>query len=56
MRISILSGKDYMVKVRNGNPTHWYDMFCMTLDLFYHLMDKLKQHGYLKERKGHVDV
>ncbi|KAL0010327.1 hypothetical protein SO802_005435 [Lithocarpus litseifolius] len=56
MHISILSGKDYMAEVRDGNPTNCHDMFCMTLDLFYHLVDELKQHGYLKKGKGHVDV
>ena len=56
MRTSILSGKDYMAEVRNGNPTNCHDMFRMTLDLFYHLVDGLKQHGYLKEGKGCVDV
>ena len=52
MRTSILCGKDYMAKVRDGNPTNCHDMFCVTLDLFYHLVDELKQHGYLKEGKG----
>ena len=56
MRTSILSGKDYIAKVRNGNPTNCHDMFHMTLDLFYHLVDELKHHGYLKEGKGRVDV
>ena len=42
MRTSILSGKDYMAKVRDGNPTNCHDMFHMTLDLFYHLVDELK--------------
>ena len=54
--LSILSGKDYMAEVRDGNPTNFHDMFYMTLDLFCHLMDELKQHGYLKEGKGCVDV
>ena len=53
---SILSGKDYMAEVRDDNPTNCHDMFHMTLDLFYHLVDDLKQHGYLKEGKGCVDV
>ena len=52
MRTSILCGKDYMAEVRDGNPTNCHDMFCVTLDLFYHLVDELKQHGYLKEGKG----
>ena len=56
MRTSILSGKDYMAEVRDGNPTNCHEMFRMTLDLFYHLVDELKQHGYLKEGKGRVDV
>lgn len=56
MRTSILSGKDYMAEVRDGNPTNCQDMFCMTLDLFYNLVDELKCHGYLKEGKGCVDV
>ena len=56
MRTSILSGKDYMAEVRDGNPTNCHDMFCMTLDLFYHLVDELKQHGYLKDGKGRVDM
>ncbi|XP_030945941.1 uncharacterized protein LOC115970448 [Quercus lobata] len=51
MRTSILSGKDYMAEVRDDNPTNCHDMFRMTLDLFYHLVDELKQHGYLKEGK-----
>ncbi|XP_023885850.1 uncharacterized protein LOC111997956 [Quercus suber] len=45
-----------MDEVRDGNPTNCHDMFRMTLDLFYHLVDELKQHGYLKKRKGRVDV
>ncbi|XP_050280452.1 uncharacterized protein LOC126721460 [Quercus robur] len=45
-----------MAEVRDGNPTNCHDMFRMTLDLFYHLVDELKQHGYLKEGKGHVDM
>ena len=32
------------------------EMFRMTLDLFYHLVDELKHYGYLKEGKGRVDV
>ena len=56
MRTSILSGKDYMAEVRDGNPTNCHDMFRMTLDLFYHLVYELKQHGYLKKGKGRVDV
>ena len=56
MHTSILSGKNYMDEVRDGNPTNCHDMFRMTLDLFYHLVDELKQHGYLKEGKGRVDV
>ena len=55
-RTSILSGSDYMAEVRDGNPTNCHEMFCMTLDLFYHLVDELKHYGYLKEGKGHVDV
>ena len=42
MRTSILSGKDYMAEVRDSNPTNCHDMFRMTLDLFYHLVDELK--------------
>ena len=42
MRTSILSGKDHMAEERDGNPTNCHDMFCMTLDLFYHLVDELK--------------
>ena len=45
-----------MAKVRDDNSTNCYDMFCMTLDLFYYLVDELKHYGYLKEEKGHVDV
>ena len=56
MRTSILSEKDYMAEVRDDNPTNCHDMFCMTLDLFYHLVDELKHHGYLKEGKGRVEV
>ena len=56
MRTSILSWKDYMAEVRDGNPTNCHDMFRMTLDLFYYLVDGLKQNGYLKEGKGRVDV
>ena len=55
-RTSILSGSDYMVEVRDGNPTNCHEMFHMTLDLFYHLVDELKHYGYLKEGKGRVDV
>ena len=53
---SILSGSDYMAEVRDDNPTNCYDMFCMTLDLFYHLVNELKHYGYLKEGKGRADV
>ena len=53
---SILSGSDYMAKVRDGNPINCHDMFRITLDLFYHLVDELKHYGYLKEGKGRVDV
>nr|XP_023871633.1 uncharacterized protein LOC111984237 [Quercus suber] len=56
MRTSILSGKDYMDEVRDDNPTNCHDMFCMTLNLFYHLVDELKHHGYLKEEKRRVDM
>ena len=56
MHTSILSGKGYMDEVRDGNPTNCHDIFCMTLELFYHLMDELKQHWYLKEGKVRVDV
>ena len=42
MRTSILSGKDYMAEVRDSNPTNCHDMFHMTLNLFYHLVDELK--------------
>ena len=55
-RTSILSGSDYMAEVRDGNPTNCHEMFRMTLDLFYHLVDELKHYGYLKEGKGRVDV
>ena len=55
-RTSILSGSDYMAKVRDGNPIKCHDMFRITLDLFYHLVDELKHHGYLKEGKGRVDM
>ncbi|KAK7838498.1 hypothetical protein CFP56_019534 [Quercus suber] len=55
-RTSILSGSDYMAEVRDGNPTNCHDMFRMTLDLFYHLVDELKHYEYLKEGKGCVDV
>ena len=53
---SILTGSDYMAEVRDGNPTNYHEMFCITLDLFYHLVDELKHYGYLKEGKGRVDV
>ena len=53
---SILSGSDYMAEVRDDNPTNCYDMFCMTLDLFYHLVNEPKHYGYLKEGKGRADV
>ncbi|KAK9992522.1 hypothetical protein SO802_027507 [Lithocarpus litseifolius] len=41
MRTSILSGKDYMTEVRDGNPTNCHD---------------IGLHGYLKEGKWGVDV
>ena len=56
MRISILIGNGYMDEVRDGNPQQCLEMFRMSLRLFYHLVDELKQHGYLKEGKGRVDV
>ncbi|KAK9996524.1 hypothetical protein SO802_021210 [Lithocarpus litseifolius] len=31
-------------------------MFCMTLRLFFHLVDVLKRHGYLLEGRGRVNV
>ena len=55
-RTSILSGSDYMAEVRDGNPTNYHEMLCMTLDLFYHSVDELKHYGYLKEGKGRDDV
>ncbi|XP_075670207.1 uncharacterized protein LOC142639969 [Castanea sativa] len=45
-----------MAKFRDGNPTNCHDIFHMTLDLFYHLVDELKYYGYLREGKGRVDV
>ena len=54
-RTSILTRSDYMAEVRDGNPTNCHEMFRMTLDLFYHLVDELKHYGYLKDRKGRVD-
>ena len=45
-----------MEEVRDGNPKQCFEMFCMSLRLFYHFVDELKWHGYLKEGKGHVDV
>nr|POE73519.1 hypothetical protein CFP56_42670 [Quercus suber] len=55
-RTSILSGSDYMAEVRDDNLTNCHDMLCMTLDLFYHLVDELKHYGYLKEGKWRVDM
>ena len=45
-----------MAEVRDDNPTNYHEMFRMTPDLFYHLVDELKYYGYLKEGKGRVDV
>ena len=45
-----------MAEVRDDNPTNCHEMFRMTLDLFYHLVDELKHYGYLKEGKGRVDM
>ena len=56
MRTSILIGNGYMDEVRDGNPQPCFEMFRMSLRLFYHLVDELKQHGYLKERKGCIYV
>ena len=56
MHTSILTGSGYMDEVRDGNPQQCFEMFRMPLQLFYHLVDELKQHGYLKEGKGLVDV
>ena len=56
MRTSILIGSGYMDEVRDGNPQQCLEMFRMSLRLFYHLVDELKQHGYLKEGKGCVNV
>nr|POF07294.1 hypothetical protein CFP56_45436 [Quercus suber] len=56
MRTGILNGKNYRAEVRDGNPTNCHKMFRMTLDFFYHLVDELKHHEYLKEGKGRVDV
>ena len=56
MHIVILTGSGYMDEVRDGNPQQCFEMFHMSLRLFYHLVDELKQHGYLKEGKGGIDV
>nr|POF00605.1 hypothetical protein CFP56_27678 [Quercus suber] len=56
MRTSILIGSGYMEEVRDGNPKQCLEMFRMSLRLFYHFVDELKWHGYLKEGKGRVDV
>jgi len=56
MSTSILTGSGYMDEVRDGNPQQCLEMFHMSLRLFYNLVDELKQHGYLKEGKGRVDV
>nr|POE96347.1 hypothetical protein CFP56_56669 [Quercus suber] len=56
MRTSILTGSGYMEKVRDGNLKQCFEMFRMSLRLFYHFVDELKRHGYLKEGKGHVNV
>ena len=42
MCTSILTGSDYMDKVRDGNLQQCFEMFRMSLRLFYHLVDKLK--------------
>lgn len=56
MRTSILTGSGYMEEVRDGNPKQCFEMFRMSLRLFYHFVDELKRHGHLKEGKGRVDV
>lgn len=56
MHTSILTASGYMDEVRDGNSKQCFEMFRMSLQLFYHLVDEQKQHGYLKEGKGHVDV
>ena len=42
MCTSILTGSGYMDKVRDGNLQQCFEMFRMSLRLFYHLVDKLK--------------
>nr|POF23528.1 hypothetical protein CFP56_49205 [Quercus suber] len=55
---SILSGSGYMDEVNDGNLAQCQEMFRirMTLPLFLHLVDELRQHGYLREGKGDVNV
>nr|POE98171.1 putative nuclease harbi1 [Quercus suber] len=56
MCTSILTCSGYMEEVRDGNPKQCFEIFRMSLQLFYHFVDELKQHGYLKEGNGRVDV
>ena len=56
MHTSILTGSGYMDEVRDGNSQQCFELFCMSLQLFYHWVNELRQHEYLKEGKGRVDV
>nr|POE78206.1 hypothetical protein CFP56_62005 [Quercus suber] len=56
MRTSALTGKAYMNKVTEGNPAKYYEMFRMTPELLLHLVDKLAEHGYLRDGHGDVNV
>ena len=56
MRTSMLTESGYMDELYEGNPLKCYEMFRMTRPLLIHLMDKLNQHGYLRDGQGGVNA
>ncbi|KAK7857095.1 hypothetical protein CFP56_019784 [Quercus suber] len=56
MRTSPLTGKVYMDEVTEGNLAKCYQVFHMTPKLLLHLVDKLAQHGYLRDGLSEVNA
>ena len=52
----MLTGNAYMDELTKGNPLMCYEMFRVTRQLLYHLIDELDRHGYLWERQGGVNA
>lgn len=54
MRTSMLFASGYMDKINNGYSGVYHEILRMSLPLFLHLVDELKQHGLLREGCGCV--